>query len=58
MHLSLEFRKEQKYRISGKLNITDKIMNRTFWIGLYPGLTEEMLEYSAEKIGSYLERHC
>ena len=33
------------YRISGELTNTDKIMNNTFWIGVYPGLSEEMLDY-------------
>ena len=34
-----------KYRIYGELKNTDFIMNNTFWIGVYPGLTSEMLEY-------------
>ncbi|MDR2366481.1 MAG: DegT/DnrJ/EryC1/StrS family aminotransferase, partial [Zoogloeaceae bacterium] len=36
------------YRVSGTLVGADRIMNDTFWIGLYPGLTEEMLDYSAQ----------
>ena len=43
----------QKYRVSGALVNTDKIMNDTFWIGVYPGLTEEMLDYAAGKIEAY-----
>jgi CDP-6-deoxy-D-xylo-4-hexulose-3-dehydrase len=35
------------FRVSGTLAGADRIMNDTFWIGLYPGLTEEMLHYSA-----------
>ena len=42
------------YRISGDLTNTDDVMNNTFWIGLQPALTREMLEYSALKIESYL----
>jgi CDP-6-deoxy-D-xylo-4-hexulose-3-dehydrase len=34
-----------KCRISGTLENTDYIMKNTFWIGVYPGLTEEMLSY-------------
>ena len=42
------------YRVSGELVRTDEIMNNTFWIGVYPGLTEEMLGYAAEKIEVFL----
>ena len=38
-----------RYRIIKKLNNTDKIMNDTFWIGVYPGITEEKIEYILEK---------
>jgi CDP-6-deoxy-D-xylo-4-hexulose-3-dehydrase len=42
------------YRISGKLINTDIVMNNTFWIGLQPNLSEEMLDYSETKIENYL----
>ena len=32
------------YRIAGNLDTTDRIMNNTFWIGVYPGMTEEMID--------------
>ncbi len=38
------------YRIASDLPNTDRIMNDTFWIGLYPGLSEEMLDYAASQI--------
>ena len=38
------------YRVSGELKNTDRIMNDTFWIGVFPGLTEEMLDFVAGKI--------
>jgi CDP-6-deoxy-D-xylo-4-hexulose-3-dehydrase len=42
------------YRISGDLTNTDNVMNNTFWIGVQPALTREMLEYAATKIENYL----
>lgn len=42
-----------KYRISGELTNTDEIMNNTFWIGVYPGLSKEMLDYATGQIESF-----
>jgi CDP-4-dehydro-6-deoxyglucose reductase, E1 len=42
------------YRISGNLVNTDRVMNNTFWIGVHPALTQEMLEYTASTIEAYL----
>jgi len=44
----------QNYRVSGNLANTDVVMNNTFWIGVQPALTENMLEYSATKIKTFL----
>ena len=38
------------YRVSGGLETTDRIMNDTFWVGVYPGMSEAMLDYMAESI--------
>jgi CDP-6-deoxy-D-xylo-4-hexulose-3-dehydrase len=43
-----------KYRISGELINTDNVMNNTFWIGVQPALTKEMLEYVASQIEMFL----
>jgi CDP-6-deoxy-D-xylo-4-hexulose-3-dehydrase len=52
-----EMRKEGKgYRVIGELTSTDRIMNDTFWIGVYPGMTEEMLGYMVEAIRSFFGR--
>lgn len=40
----------QNYRVSGELKNTDIIMNRTFWIGVQPALTEDMLDYAVHCI--------
>lgn len=46
-----EMRKSGKgYRVIGDLATTDRIMNDTFWIGVYPGMTDEMIDYMAEMI--------
>jgi CDP-6-deoxy-D-xylo-4-hexulose-3-dehydrase len=45
----------RSYRVVGGLETTDLIMNNTFWIGVYPGLTEEMLAFSANAIRTFLE---
>lgn len=38
------------YRIVGDLSNTDRIMNDTFWVGVYPGMTDKKLEYMAKII--------
>ena len=44
-----EMRKEKTgFRIAGKLKNTDRIVEDTFWLGVYPGLTEEMISYMAK----------
>jgi CDP-6-deoxy-D-xylo-4-hexulose-3-dehydrase len=36
-----------EFRVIGDLKNTDFVMNNVFWIGVYPGLTNEMLDYAA-----------
>ena len=43
-----------KYRISGELTNTDNVMNNTFWIGVQPALTKEMMEFTVSKIEAFL----
>jgi CDP-6-deoxy-D-xylo-4-hexulose-3-dehydrase len=45
---------DANYRISGNLKNTDYVMNNTFWIGVQPALTREMLDFTAAKIENYL----
>lgn len=43
------------YRVVGDLTNTDRIMNETFWVGVYPGMTDEMIDYMAKTIKEALE---
>ncbi|MBR4013444.1 MAG: lipopolysaccharide biosynthesis protein RfbH, partial [Clostridia bacterium] len=46
-----EMRKSgEGYRIVGDLSNTDTIMSKTFWVGVYPGMTDEMIDYMAKTI--------
>ena len=48
-------RKENKgYRVVGNLTNTDKIMNDTFWLGVYPGIDETAVEYMVDRIKAFV----
>jgi CDP-4-dehydro-6-deoxyglucose reductase, E1 len=47
--------KNKNFRISGELRNTDKMMEKTFWVGVYPGLTIEMMEFVVKTIGDFLK---
>ncbi len=38
------------YRVAGNLKNTDQVMENSFWVGVYPGMSGEMIEYMAEQI--------
>ena len=42
-----------EYRVVGDLTNTDKTMNDTFWIGIFPALRDEHFEYVAEKLEEF-----
>jgi len=46
--------KNSDYRIIGELKNTDKIMNDSFWVGLYPGMIEEAIDFMIESIIEYV----
>ena len=45
--------KGHTHRVSGDLTNTDKVMNNTFWVGVYPGLNEDMLNFMVEKLEAF-----
>jgi len=47
------YMKGRNFRISGELSNTDIVMNDTFWIGVYPGLNTEMLDFVIEKLETF-----
>jgi len=44
------------FRVVGDLKNTDVIMTRSFWVGVYPGLTRPMLDYIIESIAEFMNR--
>jgi len=46
----------EDYRIVGELTKTDKIMNDSFWIGLYPGMGGDAIDYMVKKIREFLNK--
>jgi CDP-6-deoxy-D-xylo-4-hexulose-3-dehydrase len=45
-----------KYRVFGNLSNTDRIMNDTFWIGVYPGMSEEHLKYVLKIFFTFMDK--
>ncbi len=48
------YMKGRNYKVSGSLTNTDIVMHDSFWVGLHPGLTEEMLDFTVTKIENFL----
>ena len=49
-----DLRKENAgYRVVGRLDQTDRIMNRSFWVGVYPGMTEAMIAFMLDEIRKF-----
>ena len=44
------------HRHVGELRATETVLNRCFWLGLWPGLTEPMLDHAAEVLRSGLSK--
>ncbi|GAA3287317.1 lipopolysaccharide biosynthesis protein RfbH [Dactylosporangium vinaceum] len=50
--------KDAVYRVSGELTNSDIITERTFWVGVYPGVTAEMIDYMIESIREFAQRRA
>ena len=50
-----QIRGTEKYRVVGNLEQTDFVMNNSFWVGVYPGMTDEMIDYMAKVIVEAVE---
>ena len=44
----------KKHKIIGNLKNTDKIINDSFWVGVWPGLSKEELDFVVKEIKSYI----
>ena len=49
------YMKGRNYRVHGDTVNSDIVMRDTFWLGVYPGLTEDAIDYMADTIGKYVE---
>ncbi|CAO6130818.1 DegT/DnrJ/EryC1/StrS aminotransferase [Candidatus Pelagibacterales bacterium] len=49
------YMKNIDFKIHGDLKNTDLVMKNTFWVGLYPGLSERHLEYSVFKVKNFFK---
>jgi CDP-6-deoxy-D-xylo-4-hexulose-3-dehydrase len=48
--------KNIRHRVIGDLKNSDRVMSQAFWIGVYPGLTGEMIEYMSETLSSMVSK--
>ncbi|MGN0298638.1 MAG: lipopolysaccharide biosynthesis protein RfbH [Lachnospiraceae bacterium] len=50
-----QMRGSESYRVVGGLDNTEFIMNQTFWVGVYPGMSDEMIDYMAKVIAEAVQ---
>ena len=51
-----QIRGTDRYRVVGNLEVTDFVMNNSFWIGVYPGMTDDMIDHMAKTIREALDK--
>jgi dTDP-4-amino-4,6-dideoxygalactose transaminase len=47
--------KDLEYKVIGDLKNTDLIMNNSFWLGVWPGLTKDNLRYMFDSVNEFLD---
>lgn len=50
--------KQIEYKVVGSLDNSDAIMERGFWIGVYPGITNEMIDFIFNTFDEFINKHC
>ena len=45
-----QIRGTDAYRVAGSLDVTEFVMHNTFWVGVYPGMSDAMIDYMAQVI--------
>jgi len=50
------YMKNIKYRVHGNLTNSDFVMNSTFWVGIYPGLDKEKIDYVSDEIKNFFKK--
>ncbi|WP_019925194.1 lipopolysaccharide biosynthesis protein RfbH [Nocardia sp. BMG111209] len=45
------------HRVSGDLTVSDRVADRTFWVGVYPGITDEMIDYVVASVREFVAGH-
>jgi CDP-6-deoxy-D-xylo-4-hexulose-3-dehydrase len=51
------YMKDRHYRIIGDVKMCDYVMHNTFWLGLYPGLSEQHFVYMADMFREFLKKY-
>ena len=51
------YMKNYRFRVDGNLKNSDKVMNQTFWIGVYPGISSHELDFLSASIHSFCQRY-
>lgn len=48
---------DREFRVSGELSNSDIVTDQTFWVGVYPGLTDEMIDYIVASVTEFVRNH-